>query len=72
MAISVNQNGHFEEMGAWLQILQIVGILHYFPYYLTPMTVLGLSSYGSPNLLKDLEMWEKFESNVPVCTIRLC
>ena len=23
--ISVNQNGHFEEMGAWLQILQIVG-----------------------------------------------
>ena len=25
MAISVNQNGHFEEMGALLQILQIVG-----------------------------------------------
>ena len=25
MAISVNQNGHFEEMAAWLQILQIVG-----------------------------------------------
>ena len=24
MAISVNQNGHFEEMGAWLQILQIL------------------------------------------------
>ena len=24
MAISVNENGHFEEMGAWLQILQIV------------------------------------------------
>jgi hypothetical protein len=25
MAISVNQKGHFEEMEAWLQILQIVG-----------------------------------------------
>ena len=25
MAISVNQNGHFDEMGAWLQILQIEG-----------------------------------------------
>ena len=25
MAVSVNQNGHFEEMEAWLQILQIVG-----------------------------------------------
>ena len=25
MAILLNQNGHFEEMGAWLQILQIVG-----------------------------------------------
>ena len=35
--------------------------------YLTPMTALDPSSYGSPNLLQDLEMWEKFESNVPVC-----
>ena len=25
MAISVNQNRHCEEMGAWLQILQIAG-----------------------------------------------
>ena len=25
MAVSVYQNGHFEEMEAWLQILQIVG-----------------------------------------------
>ena len=25
MAILVNQNGHFEYMGVWLQILQIVG-----------------------------------------------
>jgi hypothetical protein len=25
MAISVNQNGHFDEMGTWLQILQIEG-----------------------------------------------
>jgi len=25
MAISVNQNGHFDEMGAWLQTLQIEG-----------------------------------------------
>ena len=25
MDISVNQNGHFEEIGTWLQILQIVG-----------------------------------------------
>ena len=25
MAISVNQNGHFEEMRAWLQTLEIVG-----------------------------------------------
>ena len=25
MAILLNQNGHFEEMGAWLQILKIVG-----------------------------------------------
>ena len=25
MAILLNQNGDFEEMGAWLQILQIVG-----------------------------------------------
>ena len=24
MAISVNQNGRFEELGAWMQILQIV------------------------------------------------
>ena len=25
IAISVNQNGHFEEMESWLQILQIMG-----------------------------------------------
>ena len=25
MAISVNEKGHFEEMAAWSQILQIVG-----------------------------------------------
>ena len=58
MAISVNQNGHFEEMGAWL---------HCFTYYLTHMTALGPSSYGSPNVLQDLEFWEKFESNLLVC-----
>ena len=30
MAISVNQNGHFEEMGAWFQILQIVGTFIFY------------------------------------------
>ena len=48
-------------MGAWLQILQIVGNLDYLIYYLTPMTALGLSSYGIPSLLLKLELWEKFE-----------
>ena len=27
-----------------------------------------LHTYGSPNILKDLELWEKFESNLFVCT----
>ena len=44
------------------------GILHYFTYYLTPMTALGPSSYGSPNLLLDLELWGKFESNLLMWT----
>ena len=25
MGVSVNQNNHFEEMGAWFQILQLAG-----------------------------------------------
>ena len=40
MAISVNENGHFEKMAAWSQILQIVGnpTLYY----------LSFDSYDSP------------------------
>ena len=42
-------------------------ILHYFAEYLTCMLTLGLRSYRSSNLVIDLKMWEKFESNPPVC-----
>ena len=35
--------------------------------YSTSITALGPSSNGSPNLLQDLELWEKFESNLLVC-----
>ena len=31
MVVSVYQNGHFEEMEAWLQILQIVGNSNAYP-----------------------------------------
>ena len=32
------------------------------------MTALGPSLYGSPNLLlQDMEIWENFESDLPVC-----
>ena len=41
-------------------------ILHYFAEYLTCMLTLGLRSYRSSNLVIDLKMWEKFESNLPV------
>ena len=34
------------------------------------MTALDSSTHESPNLLWDLEMWEKVESNVPVCVRR--
>ena len=50
-----SQNGHFEEMGACLQILQIVG--NFTLFYL---------SFGSVFHM-DLELWEKFESNLLVC-----
>ena len=39
-------------------------ILHYFAVYLTCMLTLGLHSYRSSNLVIDLKMWEKFESNL--------
>ena len=42
-------------------------ILHYFAEYLTCMLTLGLRSYRSSNLVIDLKMWEKFETNLPVC-----
>ena len=57
MAISVNQNGHFEEMGAWLQILQIVGNSTLF--YLLFDTH---DSPGSVFILKYVQ-----ESNLIVC-----
>ena len=44
-------------------------ILHYFAEYLTCMLTLGLRSYRSSNLVIDLKMWEKFESNLPVCLL---
>ena len=31
------------------------------------MLTLGLRSYSSSNLVLDLKMWEKLESNLPVC-----
>ena len=31
------------------------------------MLTLGPRSYRSSNLVLDLKMWEKFESNLPVC-----
>ena len=31
------------------------------------MLTLGLRSYRSSNLVIDLKMWEKFETNLPVC-----
>ena len=34
---------------------------------LTPITALGPSSYGSSNLVQDLELWGKLQSNLPVC-----
>jgi hypothetical protein len=34
---------------------------------LTPITALGPSLYGSPNLLEDYELREKFESNLLEC-----
>ena len=43
-------------------------ILYYFSKYLTCMLTLGLRSYRSSNLVIDLKMWEKSESNLPVCT----
>ena len=60
MAIPEYKNGHFEEMAAWSQILQIVGNSTLFYVSLDIHDSLGPSSYGSPNLLKDLELWEKF------------
>ena len=42
-------------------------ILHYFAEYLTSMLTLGSCSYRSSKLVLDLKMWEKFESNLPVC-----
>ena len=43
-------------------------ILHYFAENLTCMLTLGLRSYRSSNLVLDLKMWEKSESNLPVWT----
>ena len=44
MAISVNQNGHFEEMEAWLQILQIGS----WEYYTTLPIRLLFDTHESP------------------------
>ena len=44
-------------------------IQYYFAEYLTPMLTLGLRSYRSSNLALDLKMWEKLESNLPVCSV---
>ena len=46
-------------------------ILHYFTEYLTCMLTSDLRSYRSSNLVIDLKLWEKFESNLPVCA-RVC
>ena len=48
MAIPEYKNGHFEEMAAWSQILQIVGNS---TYRLTPMTALGPSLYRNGKFL---------------------
>ena len=48
------------EIGAYI-------ILYYFAEYLTPMLTLDPRSYRSSNLVLDLKMWEKLESNLPVC-----
>ena len=45
MAISEYKNGHFEEIGAWSQILQIVG--NSTPLDTHDTRPLGLSSYGN-------------------------
>ena len=44
-------------------------ILHYFTKYLTCMLTLGLRLYRSSNLVIDLKMWEKFESNLLVWSV---
>ena len=41
-------------------------ILHYFAEYLTPMLTLGPHKYRRSNLVLDLKIWEKFQSNLPV------
>ena len=43
-------------------------ILHYFAEYLTGMLTLGLRWYRISNLVIDLKMWGKLESNLPLCT----
>ena len=48
MAIPEYKNGHFKEMAAWSQTLQIVGNST-LSYHLTPMTALGPSSYKNGN-----------------------
>ena len=64
----MNQNGYFEEMGGMVANSANIGEFYTtLPImYLTPMTDLGPYSYGSPNLLLHLELWEKFESNLLV------
>ena len=53
MAIPELKNGHFEEIGGWLQILQIVGnsTLFYLSFDTHDMTALGLLSYGNGKFL---------------------
>ena len=58
MAIPEYKNGHFEEMAAWSQILQIVGN--------STLIYLSFDTHDSPGAVF-IKKWEKFSPTVPVC-----
>ena len=77
----IDQNLYFKEvaihekhffslkMGAWLQILQVMGNSTLFYLLFDTHDIPGsIVIWKSNLLLKDLEFWEKFESNLFVCT----
>jgi hypothetical protein len=69
MAISVNQNVHFEEMGAWLQILQIVENSTQFYKLFDTHDSPGSIFIGKSKFTIGFGIVGKFESNLLECHI---